>query len=770
MKEPFKKYKILLFISLFYLVLSEEANTENEYGCPDNQIPIKQTNDGDKCQNISKVLDDSTFQISYLNLRGMANSDDKIINKNKYILEFFNLEDLTEKGKKQLYIPESCFKLMEQNQKIKLKKNRGIAILVSNYNKMNKNNLPEVYFVIRHEEETPSDISYMNSKTFDFNFCHEEPILLNQTVSLSDLRYDTNDETPINIERILYAKKKKIDLFDPHSDFLNDICFKFTSEVNTDVTMETRMTDYYQNITLCDEKNSAHYMEFSYEPLNKKLSYICAYGFYENMEEKSSYIDNIDSKMNLVFSNSNLKVITCFKELFELKNLWHNFGGFICIFVFLVQVILFIDYICKGTKPLLDKINKLFGEAKMDIHIEQPGKENANTNNNVNTNNNLVDNATSADKMGNQDINANTNIIKTTANNNINTDDPLNNTPDKIKKKKKKKKKKKDSANPPKGKKKGKKKKEDSVDDDDDEDDDDSVDDTEDKEEENDKKKGKKKGKKKKKKVKKGKKKKKDGLILEDVDEKDLAKKDKKDNKDEIDSKISQIYDLNDDEKNELPYEKAVKHDERNFCQYYCFMLQISNILLSTFCRNKDYNLFSVKFALLLMTFPINLTFNAFFFTSKQIQSVYINKLDNISIDWKNLLHSFASSIISSVILIMLKFLCLTHNSIRGLRKIKNVEDAKKKSDWLLRCIKLKICIYYVLSLVFLLIFGYYVMCFCTIFENTQISLMSSMFTSWVLSLLYPFAICFVTSIFRRCSLRFKKKCCYKINHILQMI
>jgi len=73
----------------------------------------------------------------------------------------------------------------------------------------------------------------------------------------------------------LYAKKKKIDLFDPNNYFLNNICFKFTSKNNTDVTMETRMTDYYQDITLCDNKNSAHYIELSYNNLNKKLSYMC---------------------------------------------------------------------------------------------------------------------------------------------------------------------------------------------------------------------------------------------------------------------------------------------------------------------------------------------------------------------------------------------------------------------------------------------------------------------------------------------------------------
>ena len=349
MKESLNKYQIVVFISLFFFGLRVNgADPPISDGCGNDEIPIKQTSSSDRCQKITDVLDNADFSIGFNDLRGMVSSLDgeKIITKNKYTLEFFNLEDLSIKGKKKLYIPQSCFKLMEDNTKIKLKQQRGIAIVVSNYNKINKNKLPEVYFVIRHEEVTPSEITYMNSKTFDFNFCHDDPILLNQTVSINDIRYDTNDNTPINIDRILYAKKKKIDLFDPHSDFLNDICFKFTSENNTDVTMETRMTDYYQDIALCDEKNSAHYIEFSYDNHNKKLSYICAYGFYENMEEKSSYIDNIDSKMNLVFSNSNLKVITCFRELFELKNLWHNYGGFICIFAFIVQVILFIDYCC----------------------------------------------------------------------------------------------------------------------------------------------------------------------------------------------------------------------------------------------------------------------------------------------------------------------------------------------------------------------------------------------------------------------------------------
>ena len=200
-------------------------------------------------------------------------------------------------------------------------------------------------------------------------------------------------------------------------------------------------------------------------------------------------------------------------------------------------------------------------------------------------------------------------------------------------------------------------------------------------------------------------------------------------------------------------------------------MIQISNIIINTFCRCGDFNLFSIKLGLLLFLFPINLTFNALFFTSKEIQSVYINKISDITIDWKNIARSISSSIISSIILIFLKLLCLTHHSIRKLKKEIKIEEARQKSGGILSCIKLRICIYYIFSLIFLILFGIYVSCFCMVFENTQLLLIETMIFSWILSLLYPFVICLFTAVFRICSLRKKgNKCCYNINKILQLL
>lgn len=697
MKELLKLFLLFTFIGLSY-----------EDTCPDNQISINAL--GNDCKNIEDIIEKSDLEFDLDNLLYLASNNQGKIEKNNYTLEIYKLNDerLQSRNikKSKLYIPESCMEAMEQEEKIKLDKSKGIVIIVFNYNKINLNNIPETFFVIRQTGED-SRIKYINSKTFDLSLCHEDPILLDDTISIYDLRYNLSDNTTVDIDKIIYAKKLKIDLFDPHSDFLNDICFIFTSEYGTDVTLESRLEDYYQNITLCDENSSSHYMEFNYSETEKALTYRCAYGFYENEEERLSYVDNIDSKMKMIFQSSNIKVITCFSELLDIRNFLTNYGAIICILTFIIQIILYIQFCCQGTAPLENQI-------KNEILTYIENKKNK--------------------------------VDETSVVNNDNDNDNEGITEDRLKN---------DGLE-------NEKKEKEVI--------------REDKKKKTNKKKGVKKVKKKKTKANPPKKNKKEGIkqnnnLVVKNDEANLEtnKNNQKLNKKGKTDEKNETY-RDDEELNELPYEKAIEKDKRNFCQYYIFILRAGHVVLNVFFRRDDYNLFSVKLGLLFMLFPINLTFNIFFFTSNKMKETYINKMEDVGTYLKNLLHSFLSSIFSSIILVLLKFLCLTHSTIRKLKKLKTKEEAENKSKWIIRCIKIRICVYYVLSYIFLLVFGYYVACFCAIFKNTQIDLIISMFTSWGLSLLYPFMIYIATSLTRRIGIRCKCKFIYRINQILQMI
>ena len=697
MKELLKLFLLFTFIGLSY-----------EDTCPDNQISINAL--GNDCKNIEDIIEKSDLEFDLDNLLYLASNNQGKIEKNNYTLEIYKLNDerLQSRNikKSKLYIPESCMEAMEQEEKIKLDKSKGIVIIVFNYNKINLNNIPETFFVIRQTGED-SRIKYINSKTFDLSLCHEDPILLDDTISIYDLRYNLSDNTTVDIDKIIYAKKLKIDLFDPHSDFLNDICFIFTSEYGTDVTLESRLEDYYQNITLCDENSSSHYMEFNYSETEKALTYRCAYGFYENEEERLSYVDNIDSKMKMIFQSSNIKVITCFSELLDIRNFLTNYGAIICILTFIIQIILYIQFCCQGTAPLENQI-------KNEILTYIESKKNK--------------------------------VDETSVVNNDNDNDNEGITEDRLKN---------DGLE-------NEKKEKEVI--------------REDKKKKTNKKKGVKKVKKKKTKANPPKKNKKEGIkqnnnLVVKNDEANLEtnKNNQKLNKKGKTDEKNETY-RDDEELNELPYEKAIEKDKRNFCQYYIFILRAGHVVLNVFFRRDDYNLFSVKLGLLFMLFPINLTFNIFFFTSNKMKETYINKMEDVGTYLKNLLHSFLSSIFSSIILVLLKFLCLTHSTIRKLKKLKTKEEAENKSKWIIRCIKIRICVYYVLSYIFLLVFGYYVACFCAIFKNTQIDLIISMFTSWGLSLLYPFMIYIATSMTRIIGIRCKCKFIYRINQILQMI
>ena len=148
----------------------------------------------------------------------------------------------------------------------------------------------------------------------------------------------------------------------------------------------------------------------------------------------------------------------------------------------------------------------------------------------------------------------------------------------------------------------------------------------------------------------------------------------------------------------------------------------------------------------------------------------YINSLEDISTFLNNIYNSIYSSLLSNSLLIILKFICLTHGSVRKLRQIRDIDKAQKKSKCVLLCMKIRIIIYFILSLVFLIIFGYYVLCFCAVFENTQVELIKLTFTSWVFSLIYPFILCFFTGILRLLAFKMENSCIYKIKQIFQLL
>ena len=246
---------------------------------------------------------------------------------------------------------------------------------------------------------------------------------------------------------------------------------------------------------------------------------------------------------------------------------------------------------------------------------------------------------------------------------------------------------------------------------------------------------------------------------------------DKTDKKQAKIKKLKQIMEYNDREKNDLSYDLALKYDKRTYRQYYISLLRTNHILFFSFCKNKDYNSRIIKMDLFFISFAIYYTINALFFNDNTMHKIYVDEGSyNFIYQLPQIIYS---SLISTVINIILKFLALAEGNILDHKKDKNKNDLNERTTKLKRKITIKFIFYFIFGFIFLIIFWYYLSMFCAIYDKTQYHLIKDTVLSFGLSLIYPFGICLLPGFFRIPSLdnkKNKRKCLYDFSKLLQML
>ena len=244
-----------------------------------------------------------------------------------------------------------------------------------------------------------------------------------------------------------------------------------------------------------------------------------------------------------------------------------------------------------------------------------------------------------------------------------------------------------------------------------------------------------------------------------------------KKNNDEYANNNKLIINFNNYELNSLSYSDALKYDKRTYCEYYFSLLKTKHLLLFSFYPIKDYNSPIIKIFLFFFTFVLFYTVNALFYTDSTMHEIYEESGKfNFIYHIPQILYS---TIISSSINIIIKTLSLSEKNILEIKKEKKIIDLKNKIKKVLKCLKIKFTFFFILSFIFLVLFWYYLSCFCAVYKNTQIHLLKDTLLSFCLSLLYPFGLNLIPGFFRIPSLKDVNKnkiCLYRISKIIQII
>ena len=147
---------------------------------------------------------------------------------------------------------------------------------------------------------------------------------------------------------------------------------------------------------------------------------------------------------------------------------------------------------------------------------------------------------------------------------------------------------------------------------------------------------------------------------------------------------------------------------------------------------------------------------NHLFFNSAAMDAIYENKgIFNIVQQLPQIIYS---TLISYIIDNIFSFLSLSQDDIISVKEEKIIFNIASKKEEVLRILDIKFIMFFIISFVSLIIFWYYISCFCAVYRNTQIHLISDTLISFGTSLLTPFAIYFAPPLFRIKALKKRSK------------
>ena len=226
-----------------------------------------------------------------------------------------------------------------------------------------------------------------------------------------------------------------------------------------------------------------------------------------------------------------------------------------------------------------------------------------------------------------------------------------------------------------------------------------------------------------------------------------------------IDFNFDHLIDRTDDdvesrELNNIPYRQALRIDKRSIFQIFISVLTNQIEFISLFLYRNPYSHYTLTISVYLFELLLDLTMNCFLYTDDVVSEKYHND-GNLSM-FTSLSLSFVSNIASSIIVFVISKLTNYTEIVEAI--INNVKDKKKYIENIVRLfkyIRLRLGMFYVLELAFILIMTYYLFVFCTVYHKSQVSIMVNYIVGACTSLAISAGLTIIITTLRAISIKY---------------
>ena len=145
--------------------------------------------------------------------------------------------------------------------------------------------------------------------------------------------------------------------------------------------------------------------------------------------------------------------------------------------------------------------------------------------------------------------------------------------------------------------------------------------------------------------------------------------------------------------------------------------------------------------------FGLNYAVNGLFFNDDTMHNVYESKgLFDVAYQLPIIAYS---SFISMFFGALMQLLGLSSDTIIDFKQSDEIEDISEKGEKLIKKLKIKFILYFILGYILLLFFWYYISMFDAVYRKTQYLLLEDTLMGFALSLISPFVIYLFPGLFR---------------------
>ena len=209
-------------------------------------------------------------------------------------------------------------------------------------------------------EQVEYKVYDQNNNEIDLSVCNDIPVIVENKLV---------DSSKLNMDKILELKNSGVDLFNIKDDFFNDICVPYSdNESNNDMILSDRVSDLFQNFSVCGE--GCEYISFN----ETTMSVNCKCEIKQKISEepeKGNFAEAIEG----VFLYSNFGLVKCFKLFLSNKKKTENIGFIIYTIIILGHIPGYIFYFVGRINPIRNYLKNEMEKAgyitkdKMNIKI-----------------------------------------------------------------------------------------------------------------------------------------------------------------------------------------------------------------------------------------------------------------------------------------------------------------------------------------------------------------------------------------------------------------